>query len=115
MSDAQQRLEAREEPESVPRPSARARAWQALGRPAAPHLRGRFFWQALAFAVLLGITIVWDAFSDESLTAPMLGPLMMVLFGIGELSGRPLHVALSRLLGAAVFATWLILIPVLWV
>ncbi len=92
-----------------------SRTWRALSRPTAPHQRGRIFWQTIAFATLLGVTIVLDAFSEESLTAPMLAPLMMVIFGFGELSARPTHVALTRLLGGAVFVTWLILIPILWV
>ena len=88
-----------------------ANRWGWLGRPesASPT---RLFTTALAFAVVAIVSLVVSALADEPPSPVALVALMMVVFGIGELSARPAHLVIARLLGLATFVAFWIVVGV---
>ncbi|MCC5949359.1 MAG: hypothetical protein JJT89_12990 [Nitriliruptoraceae bacterium] len=89
--------------------SLRTRIWNGFIR--TPASRAGAFWTSMAFLVLAAGGVVIDQLSGRSVsgTAP-LAAVMMVAFGLGDLSRRTRHVVVSRvvavIIGLAIFAIW---------
>lgn len=96
---------------ATPRPGTRL--YRALTR-THPRSTARSGPIALAFVALAAASLVVSILSDEPVNLGALGPVMMVAFGIGELSQRPATIAAARVLGGLIFITFLILLPVAW-
>lgn len=95
-------------------PGRRARLYRAFTR-THPRSAERFGPITLAFATLTAVSIVVSILTEQPVALGALAPmLMMVVFGIGELSQRPAVVASSRVLGGAIFLSFWIVLPVAW-
>ena len=87
--------------------------WGWLGR-ADPGYARRAFHLSLAFVVLAAISTITNALAEQPPAPVELIAAMMVAFGLGELSGRPGHVAVSRLVGLAIFVGFWVVFALRW-
>ncbi len=100
-------------PSADDHPGEEPNRWGWLGR-AGSASPTRIFAPSIAFAVLAAVSLVVSSLAEEPPSLVALSGLMMVSFGLGELSGRPGHVAVARVVGLAIFVGGWIVVAIRW-